>query len=239
MQIHEITRRRINEAGIMGQIGSNIATGMANKLLPGSVPDPRYVGAPVAANQRQAAAGQMNRSLLEPLAKQMQQRWAQAVQQLVSTSKSVADPKIPATGADQLAPAELTQEFEKFLNSLFRTINIAGLAAMSDNNDARMLSQQLPAQIQAAIDVTMDPKTNASKANKTWMDLATSVQRAQSIAQFSGNRRTGAGSARVSPQAQQVADQLDLDANQIAQMQQLAADPANLAALQQLIGMKK
>lgn len=239
MQIHEITRRRINEAGIMGQIGSNIATGMANKLLPGSVPDPRYVGAPVAANQRQAAAGQMNRSLLEPLAKQMQQRWAQAVQQLVSTSKSVADPKIPATGADQLAPAELTQEFEKFLNSLFRSIDIAGLAAMSDNNDARMLSQQLPAQIQAAIDVTMDPKTNASKANKTWMDLATSVQRAQSIAQFSGNRRTGAGSARVSPQAQKVADQLDLDDNQIVQMQQMARDPASLAVLQQLLGMKK
>jgi hypothetical protein len=237
MQIHEITRRRINEAGIMGQIGSNIATGLANKLLPGSVPDPGNQGAPVAANQRQAAAGQMNRSLLAPLAKQMQQRWAQVVQQLVSTSKSVADPKIPATGANQLAPAELTQEFEKFLNSLFRSIDIAGLAAMSDNNDARMLSQQLPAQIQAAIDVTMDPKTNAGKANKTWMDLATSVQRAQSIAQFSGTRRTASG--RVNPQAQKVADQLDLDDNQVAQMQQMARDPASLAALQQLIGMKK
>jgi cyanate lyase len=120
---------------------------------------------------------------------------------------------------------------------LFRSIDIAGLAAMSDNNDARMLSQQLPAQIQAAIDVTMDPKTNAGKANKTWMDLATSVQRAQSIAQFSGTRRTASG--RVNPQAQKVADQLDLDDNQVAQMQQMARDPASLAALQQLIGMKK
>jgi hypothetical protein len=238
MQIHEITRRRINEAGIMGQIGSNIATGLANKLLPGSVPADQFVGSPTSANQRQAAAGQMNRSLLAPLAKQMQQRWAQAVQQLVSTSKSVADPKIPATGADQLAPAELTQEFEKFLNSLFApNIDIAGLAALSDNNDARMLSQQLPVQIQSAIDVTMDPKTNAGKANKTWMDLATSVQRAKSIAQFSGARRTA--SSRVNPQAQKVADELDLDANQVAQMQQMARDPASLAALQQLIGMKK
>lgn len=239
MQIHEITRRRINEAGIMAQIGNNIATGLANKLLPGSVPADQFATAPVSANQRQAAAGQINRSLLAPLAKQMQQRWAQVVQQLVSTSKSVADPKIPATGADQLAPAELTQELEKFVNSLFRTIDIAGLAAMSDNNDARMLSQQLPTQIQAAIDVTMDPKTNAGKANKTWMDLATSVQRAQSIAQFGGTRRAGAGSNRVTPQAQKVADQLDLDANQIAQMQQMARDPASLAVLQQLIGMKK
>ena len=238
MQIHEITRRHINEAGIMGQIGSNIATGMANKLLPGSVPADQYATAPVSANQRQAAAGQMNRSLLAPLAKQMQQRWAQVVQQLVSTSKSAADPKIPATGADQLAPAELTQEFEKFLNSLFApSIDIAGLAALSDNNDARMLSQQLPVQIQSAIDVTMDPKTNAGKANKTWMDLATSVQRAKSIGQFSGTRRTA--SNRVNPQAQKVADQLDLDDNQIVQMQQMARDPASLAVLQQLLGMKK
>ena len=238
MQIHEITRRRVNEAGIMGQIGSNIATGLANKLLPGSVPADQFAGAPVSANQRQAAAGEMNRSLLEPLSKQMQQRWAQVVQQLVSTSKSVADPKIPATGADQLAPAELTQEFEKFLNSLFApSIDIAGLAALSDNNDARMLSQQLPAQIQAAIDVTMDPKTNAGQAKKTWMDLATSVQRAKSIAQFSGTRRTA--SSRITPQSQQVVDQLDLDDNQVAQMQQMARDPASLAALQQLLGMKK
>jgi hypothetical protein len=36
-----------------------------------------------------------------------------------------------------------------------------------------------------------------------------------------------------------VADELDLDANQVAQMQQMARDPASLAALQQLIGMKK
>lgn len=239
MQIHEITRRRINEAGIMGQIGSNIATGLANKLLPGSAPAEPFATGPVSVNQRQAAAGEMNRSLLAPLAKQMQQRWAQTVQQLVSTSKSAADPKIPATGADQLAPADLRQELEKFLNSLFRSTNIADLAAMSDNNDARMLSQQLPAQIQAAIDVTMDPKTNAGKADKTWMDLATSVQRAESIAQFSGNRRAGVVSSRVSPQAQKVADQLDLDANQVAQMQQMARDPASLAVLQQLIGIKK
>ena len=240
MQIHEITNKKVAEG--WGDIGKTIATkamnGLSNKLLPGSVPDPTLVGSPVAANQRQAAAGQMNKSLLAPLAKEMQNRWAQTVQQLVSTSKSVADPKIPATGADQLAPAELTQEFEKFLNSLFApSIDIAGLAALSDNNDARMLSQQLPVQIQSAIDVTMDPKTNAGKANKTWMDLATSVQRAKSIGQFSGTRRTA--SSRVNPQAQKVADQLDLDDNQIVQMQQMARDPASLAVLQQLLGMKK
>jgi hypothetical protein len=236
MQIHEITQKQVTE-GIVSGLTNMLykSAGVANPLDQTGLQGPA-----TAANQRQAAAGQMNSTLLAPLAKQMQQRWAQVVQQLVSTSKSVADPKIPATGADQLAPAELTQEFEKFLNSLFApSIDIAGLAAMSDNNDARMLSQQLPAQIQAAIDVTMDPKTNAGKANKTWMDLATSVQRAKSIAQFSGTRRAGVGSARVSPQAQKVADQLELDANQIAQMQQMARDPANLAVLQQLIGMKK
>lgn len=234
MQIHEITQKQVTEGIVSG------LTNMLYKSAGVANPLDQTQGAPIAANQRQAAAGQMNSTLLAPLAKQMQQRWAQVVQQLVSTSKSVADPKIPATGADQLAPAELTQEFEKFLNSLFApSIDIAGLAAMSDNNDARMLSQQLPAQIQAAIDVTMDPKTNAGKANKTWMDLATSVQRAKSIAQFSGTRRAGVGPGRVSPQAQKVADQLELDANQIAQMQQMARDPANLAVLQQLIGMKK
>jgi hypothetical protein len=238
MQIHEITRKPIKEDVVSGL--TNMLYKSAGVTNPLDSLDQTRLGPKVDSNLRQGAAGEVNKTLLAPLSKQMQQRWAQVVQQLVSTSKSAADPKIPATGADQLAPAELTQEFEKFLNSLFApSIDIAGLAALSDNNDARMLSQQLPAQIQSAIDVTMDPKTNASKANKTWMDLATSVQRAKSIGHFSGNRRAGAASNRVSPQAQKVADQLDLDANQIAQMQQMARDPANLAALQQLIGMKK
>ena len=240
MQIHEITHRTITEAGLMGQIGTNIATGLANKLLPGSAPAGQFVGDPVSVNQRQAAAGQMNRSLLAPLAKQMQQRWAQVVQQLVSTSKSAADPKIPATAAGQLAVTDLTQELEKFLNSLFGAGNdIASLASMTDNNDARMLSQQLPKQIQDAIKLTMDPKTNAGIADKTWMDLATSVQRAKSIGQFSGTRGKAVAGTRLTPQSQKVANDLSLDANQIAQMQQLAQSPAGLAALQQITGIKK
>lgn len=240
MQIHEITRRHITEAGLMGTIANKAIAGLSNKLLPGSAPDTQFVSSPVSVNQRQAAAGEMNRSLLAPMAKQMQQRWAQVVQQLVSTSKSAADPKIPATGADQLAVTDLTQELEKFLNSLFGAGNdIASLASMTSNNDARMLSQQLPKQIQDAIKITMDPKTNAGIAEKTWMDLATSVQRAKSIGQFSGTRGRATAGTRLASQAQKVANDLSLDADQIAQMQQLAQSPAGLAALQQITGIKK
>ena len=179
MQIHEITNKKVAEG--WGDIGKTIATkamnGLSNKLLPGSVPDPNLVGSPVAANQRQAAAGQMNKSLLAPLAKEMQNRWAQTVQQLLVRSVDKVT-GAPVTSASQLDQAALTKEMNTFINSL------AGFDLAN-----------LKPQLLAAVDNTMSPVNGA----KVWLPLATSIQRAKSIATFANGAKTSGPAGKYLP----------------------------------------
>ena len=191
MQIHEITRRTVTEAGLMGQIGSNAAAGLANKLLPGSAPADRLVGTPTSGGLRQAAAGQMNKTLLAPLAKEMQKRWAQTVQQLLikSVDKTTG---APVTSAAQIDRAALEKEFYLFMNALVG-FDVGTIASMDDGSgQAKQLDSELKPQITAAIANTQKPVTGAN----VWLPLATSVQRAKSISQFSskpGNKTAGPG----------------------------------------------
>jgi hypothetical protein len=228
MQIHEITRKPIKEDVVSGL--TNMLYKSAGVTNPLDSLDQTRLGPKVAGNMRQGAAGEMSKTLLAPLAKEMQKRWAQTVQQLLLKS---VDPstKNPVTSAAQIDQAALEKELYQFVNQL-AGVNIDQLPD-DGSGQANLLKTELKPQITAAIADTQKPNPGAD----VWLPLATSIQRAKSIAQFSGARRTA--SSRVNPQAQKVADELDLDANQVAQMQQMARDPASLAALQQLIGMKK
>ena len=196
MQIHEITQKQVVEG--WGDIGKTIATkamnGLSNKLLPGSVPDPNLVGSPVAANQRQAAAGQMNKSLLAPLAKEMQNRWAQTVQQLLVRSVDKAT-GAPVTSASQIDRAALEKEMNTFINSL-AGFDLAKLDGMDDGSgQAKQLDADLKPQLLAAIEDTQSPVKDA----KVWLSLATSIQRAKSIATFANGAKTGGPGGKYLP----------------------------------------
>ena len=190
MQIHEITRRALSEAGILGTIANKAVSGLTNKLLPGAAPDQNLVGAPVSGNLRQSAAGQMNKTLLAPLAKEMQKRWAQNVQQLLA--KSVDANGNPATSAAHIKPDALEKEMYLFLNALVG-FDIGKIASMDDGSgQAKQLDSELKPQVTAAIAATQKPNPNL--ATNIWLPLATSIQRAKSINQFaSGTGKSGPG----------------------------------------------
>jgi hypothetical protein len=186
MQIHEITQKLVAES-----IGDKMIGGLTNMLYKSAGAAnpmdqvPTMQGPATAANQRQAAAGQMNSTLLAPLAKEMQKRWAQTVQQLLVRSVDKAT-GAPVTSASQLDRAALTKEMNTFINPL-AGFDLSKLVSMDDGSgQAKQLDSELKPQLLAAVEDTMSPTKDA----KVWLDLAISIQRAKSIKQFANAEKT-------------------------------------------------
>ena len=176
MQIHEITRKPIKEDVVSGLTNMLYkSAGVANPL---DSLDQTRLGPKVASNLRQGAAGEMNKTLLAPLAKEMQKRWAQNVQQLMLKSD---DPKTknPVTSAAQIDQAALEKELYQFVNQL-AGVDIDQLQD-DGSGQANLLKTELKPQITAAIADTQKPNPGAD----VWLPLATSIQRAKSIKTFS------------------------------------------------------
>ncbi len=176
MQIHEITRKPIKEDVVSGLTNMLYkSAGVANPL---DSLDQTRLGPKVASNLRQGAAGEMNKTLLAPLAKEMQKRWAQNVQQLLLKS---VDPKTndPVTSAAQLDRGVLEKELYQFVNAL-AGVDIGELKD-DGSGQANLLKTEIKPQITAAIANTQKPNPGAD----VWLPLATSIQRAKSIKNFS------------------------------------------------------
>ncbi len=176
MQIHEITRKPIKEDVVSGLTNMLYkSAGVANPL---DSLDQTRLGPKVASNLRQGAAGEMNKTLLAPLAKEMQKRWAQNVQQLMLKSD---DPKTknPVTSAAQIDRGKLEKELYQFVNAL-AGVDIGELKD-DGSGQANLLKTEIKPQITAAIANTQKPNPGAD----VWLPLATSIQRAKSIKNFS------------------------------------------------------
>ena len=176
MQIHEITRKPIKEGVVSGLTNMLYkSAGVANPL---DSLDQTRLGPKVASNMRQGAAGEMSKTLLAPLAKEMQKRWAQNVQQLMLKSD---DPKTknPVTSAAQIDQAALEKELYQFINTL-AGVDIGELTD-DGSGQANLLKTEIKPQITAAIADTQKPNPGAN----VWLPLATSIQRAKSIKTFS------------------------------------------------------
>lgn len=176
MQIHEITRRPIKEGVVSGLTNMLYkSAGVANPL---DSLDQTRLGPKVDSNLRQGAAGEVNKTLLAPLSKEMQKRWAQNVQQLLLKS---VDPKTnnPVTSAAQLDRGALEKELYQFVNQL-AGVDIGELKD-DGSGQANLLKTEFKPQITAAIADTQKPNPGAN----VWLPLATSIQRAKSIKNFS------------------------------------------------------
>ena len=176
MQIHEITRKAVAEGIVSGL--TNMAWKAAGVANPLDSLDQTRLGPKVAGNMRQGAAGEMSKTLLAPLAKEMQKRWAQTVQQLMLKSD---DPKTknPVTSAAQIDQAVLEKELCQFVNQL-AGVDIGELKD-DGSGQANLLKTEIKPQITAAIANTQKPNPGAD----VWLPLATSIQRAKSIKNFS------------------------------------------------------
>jgi hypothetical protein len=140
--------------------------------------DQTRLGPKVDSNLRQGAAGEVNKTLLAPLSKEMQKRWAQNVQQLLLKS---VDPKTnnPVTSAAQLDRGVLEKELYQFVNQL-AGVDIGELKD-DGSGQANLLKTEFKPQITAAIADTQKPNPGTN----VWLPLATSIQRAKSIKNFS------------------------------------------------------
>ena len=176
MQIHEITRKAVAEGIVSGL--TNMAWKAAGVANPLDSLDQTRLGPKVASNLRQGAAGEVNKTLLAPLAKEMQKRWAQTVQQLMLKSD---DPKTndPVTSAAQIDRGVLEKELYQFVNQL-AGVDIGELKD-DGSGQANLLKTEIKPQITAAIANTQKPNPGAD----VWLPLATSIQRAKSIKNFS------------------------------------------------------
>ena len=176
MQIHEITRKPIKEGVVSGL--TNMAWKAAGVANPLDSLDQTRLGPKVDSNLRQGAAGEVNKTLLAPLAKEMQKRWAQNVQQLMLKSD---DPKTndPVTSAAQIDRGVLEKELYQFVNQL-AGVDIGELKD-DGSGQANLLKTEIKPQITAAIANTQKPNPGAN----VWLPLATSIQRAKSIKNFS------------------------------------------------------
>jgi len=176
MQIHEITRKAVAEGIVSGL--TNMLYKSAGVTNPLDSLDQTRLGPKVASNMRQSAAGEVNKTLLAPLAKEMQKRWAQTVQQLMLKSD---DPKTknPVTSAAQIDRGELEKELYQFVNAL-AGVDIGELKD-DGSGQANLLKTEIKPQITAAIANTQKPNPGAD----VWLPLATSIQRAKSIKNFS------------------------------------------------------
>ena len=176
MQIHEITRKAVAEGIVSGL--TNMAWKAAGVANPLDSLDQTRLGPKVAGNMRQGAAGEVSKTLLAPLAKEMQKRWAQTVQQLMLKSD---DPKTndPVTSAAQIDRGVLEKELYQFVNQL-AGVDIDQLQD-DGSGQANLLKTELKPQITAAIANTQKPNSGAN----VWLPLATSIQRAKSIKNFS------------------------------------------------------
>jgi len=194
MQIHEITRKQIAEA-----VGDKILGGLTNMLYKSAgATNPHdqngLQGPATAGNLRQGAAGEMNKTLLAPLAKEMQKRWAQTVQQLLikSVDKTTGAPATSAAGIDSTA---LEKEMYTFINTLVG-FDVGTLPSMDDGSgQAKQLDSELKPQITAAIANTQKPTTGAD----VWLPLATSIQRAKSIKNFASGGKAAGGPSKFLP----------------------------------------
>lgn len=186
MQIYEITRKTVKEDIVSG------LTNMAYKAAGVANPLDQNKGPQVAGNLRQGAAGEMNRSLLVPLAKEMQKRWAENVQQLLlkSVDKSTG---APVTSAAQIDRAALEKEMYIFLNSLAGTD--IGKIEDDGSGQANLLKTEFKPQVTAAIANTQKPNPGAD----VWLPLATSIQRAKSMKYFGGTKNSGPSSSGNNP----------------------------------------
>lgn len=200
MQIHEITRKPVAEG-----IGDKIITGLTNMAWKAAgttnpLDQTNLQGAPTSANMRQATAGEMNRSLLAPLAKEMRNRWAQTVQQLLVKSVDKTT-QAPVTSAAQLDTGVLEKELYTFIDSL-AGFDLGQLPGIDDGSgQAKQLYSELRPQVTAAVANTQKPVSGAD----VWLPLATSIQRAKSIRTYasktSGNDKSPGKTLSVYKQA--------------------------------------
>ena len=183
MQIHEITRRPLIEAGF----GAGLATGLGSALAKVGVAAPamepsKYTGPGMNDIQANALALKQAQTL-KPL---MKKSWDQVVQKIMSTSKDSAGS--PITNLNQLQSAEMDNLEAQLIGLINKNIGSRGsytqLPNMTNDEQAKAGATEIVMIINAAKDAILKAAKEGTDAGPAWNNLMTGVAQAMTFQAF-------------------------------------------------------
>jgi hypothetical protein len=252
MQIHELTRpRKVNE-GVLGAVGAALG-GIAKQV--GKQAINKAVGTDVtsqagpAQSREQGFQDMANSSAAKTLATSMQTAWQQTVQNFMANSKDANGN--PPTSIDQVTQpsiATLKANLQDLVNNMLgrNGANYKNIATFVTDPNMKDNAEDIIVDIDKSIDAIYNAtlqNTDSKAVEKMFTQLVgMGILPAQNIMAYDTGRRgmggAGAtGAVQLSPEAQRLADQAKITDADVLNLQQLGKNPANHAALMQMMGI--
>ncbi len=251
MLIHELTQpRRVNEVlgavgAALGGIAKQVGTQSINKALGTDVTSQDGP----AQSREQGFQDLANSSAAKTLATSMQTAWQETVQNFMANSKdSSGNPPTSLSQVTQPSIATLKTNLQDLVNKMIgrQGSDYKALPTYINDPQQKLYADKIVADIDKSIDAiykatleNTDPKAVANLfTNLVGMGVLPAQNMAAYDTKSGGGPDARKGAVQMTPQAQKMADQAKLTDANILNLQQLAANPANHAALQQMIGIK-
>jgi len=257
MQIHELTRpRRVTEASVGGALGGVGAAlgGIVNQVgkqamtkALGTDTTPQY-GA--AQNREQGFQALANSPAAKTLATTIQTAWQQTVQNFMANSKDAnGNPPISLDKITQPSIATLKANLQDLVNKMIgrQGSDYKNIATYVGDPNQKDYAEDIIVDIDKSIDAIYNAtlqNTDPKAIEKLFTQLVgMGILPAQNIMAYdTGRRGVGGvgvtGAVQLSPEAQRLADQAKMTDADLLNLQQLGKNPANHAALMQMIGIK-
>ena len=183
MQIYEITRRNLNEAGFAAGLATGLGSALSKVGVAGPAMEPSKFAGP-AMNDIQANALALKQAqTLKPL---MKKSWDQVVQKIMSTSKDSAGS--PITNLNQLNPAEMANLETQLVAIINQNIGSRGsytqLPNMTNDEQAKNGATEIVMVITAAKDAILKAATEGTDTGPAWDNLMTGVAQAMTFQAF-------------------------------------------------------
>ena len=229
MQIHEITRRNINEAGFAAGLATGLDSALSKVGVSGLAMTQGDGNGP---GMDRAAALKMGQRLTQTLMPVMMKNWSETVSRVVRQSTD------PATGQPATSPAALTPASQNTLKMELN--NIIGQAIeprsrfdytkldqmVGDDQTTKSQAQVITQAIVTAADqiykATLDPKAGVD-VGRAWQSLMTDgIAPAQSVLAFDASTGSVITMSQV---AKKLADSLRLDDGDIVKIRQVIKNP--------------
>jgi hypothetical protein len=207
MQIHEITKRKLTEAGFAQGLATGLGSALGKVGVAAPTMEPSKLTGP---SMDRAAALKMGQKLTQTLMPIMMKNWAERVKSAVARSKN------PTTGAPSTGPADMTPDSQNTLKvelddiigqaiqprggfDYNRLEQYAGADQLS-KSQAQVITQAIQAAADQIFKATIDPKGGVNTA-QAWKSLMSDgVAPAQGIIAFDNSGGySGTGGVKVTP----------------------------------------
>ena len=240
-------------AAVAGGIGSALGSSLMSRAFGGIDVNPGGKTGPV---MNRAQALKMGQDMARTLMPVMMKNWQSKVQTAMAQSIDPAT-KVAPTSASRLTSGEqsrLKSELVAMVNQAIqprgafdytKLANYVGDTTTPEGQTTKATAQQAVQEINQAIEnifrATLTPNGNPSQ---DWQDLVVAgIAPAQGILQFdagtAGGHGARTGAATLTPQQQNLANQMKLTDADILSMKQASKDPSKAALLAQMLGLTK